>query len=252
MVKLKTIVDFLDTELKIKYFEDASHNGLQVANFGNIKKICVGVDASLEFFTLAAKEKANLLICHHGLSWKDSLKRITGMNYNRLKFLIQNDIALYAAHLPLDAHPELGNNIQICKKLGLKNIKQFGNYNNMLLGFTGSLPTPLNLKEFKQLVSSSVGKIVGTMDFGKKKISSVAVVSGGAASNILEAAELGIDVFLTGEPELTAYHIAQECRINAVFAGHYSTEVFGVKAVARLLEEKFLIKAEFIDTKTPF
>lgn len=252
MVKLKEITGFLDNELKIADFRDDSNNGLQVSNSGQVRNICVGVDASLEFFEMAAEKKAGLLICHHGISWNDSLKRITGMNYNRLKFLMDHDMALYAAHLPLDAHPRLGNNIQICRKLGLKSVKPFGDYHGMTIGFKGSLPKRVSLERFKDLVSSSVGKVTGYMDFGKPDVRSVVVVSGGGASVMTDAAESGADVFLTGEAGLSAYHVSREYGINAVLAGHYATEVFGVKAVASLLEKRFRVKAIFVDTKVPF
>ncbi|MBN1652872.1 MAG: Nif3-like dinuclear metal center hexameric protein [Deltaproteobacteria bacterium] len=126
--QLKQITDFLDKQLAISDYQDSSHNGLQVENRREIKQVCCGVDASMEFFQAARAAGANLLICHHGLSWDVSLKRITGLNYERVSYLIGNDMALYACHLPLDAHPRLGNNAQICKALGLVELKPFGVY----------------------------------------------------------------------------------------------------------------------------
>ena len=137
MTSLEIIVSFLNRELNIKAFSDDAHNGLQVENIGKIARVCVGVDASLAFFEEAAKRKADLVICHHGLSWGDSLKRITGLNYRRLKLLIDNDMALYACHLPLDAHPRYGNNAQICKAFGLRRLNPFGIYHGTPIGFSG-------------------------------------------------------------------------------------------------------------------
>ncbi|MDD5677635.1 MAG: Nif3-like dinuclear metal center hexameric protein [Kiritimatiellae bacterium] len=247
MTALKTIASFLDRELNIEAFSDNSHNGLQVENSGRIARVCVGVDASLAFFKEAGKRKADLVICHHGLSWGDSLKRITGLNYHRLKFLMDNDMALYACHLPLDAHPRHGNNAQICRAFGLRRLTPFGIYHGIPIGFSGSLPRAMPYAVFKARAHRVFGNAVGTMDFGKRIVRTVAIVSGGAAAEIGEAGQKGIDVYISGEPQLKAYHLAQEYGINAIFAGHYATEVFGVKALARLLASRFQVKTEFID-----
>lgn len=247
MKSLETIVSFLDRELNIKAFADDSHNGLQVENSGRISRVGVGVDASLAFFEEAARHKAQMVICHHGLSWGDSLKRISGLNYRRLKFLLDHDMALYACHLPLDAHPRLGNNAQIAKALGLQRLKPFGLYHGIPIGCCGSLPEAMPYAVFKARVQRVIGNTVGTMDFGKRRVRTVAIVSGAAAEEIDEAGQKGIDVYISGEPKLLAYHLAQELKINAIFAGHYATEVFGVKALAHLLASCFGLKTEFID-----
>ncbi len=253
MTKLNTIVGFLDRELKISEFNDSSNNGLQVENTGKIGKVCCGVDASMEFFEAARDKGADLLICHHGISWGNSLARISDLNYSRIKFLIENDIALYAAHLPLDAHPKYGNNALIAKALGLKKLKPFGSYNGSYIGFEGVLPKPMGYAAFKKKVSKAINPVgLHSMDFGKKSIRSVAVVSGGAAGEVAEAGQKGIDVYISGEPGLVAYSLAQEYGTNAIFAGHYATEVFGVRALGELLKKEFKIKSEFIDFKIQF
>jgi len=244
---LKRIVSFLDRELAIGEFRDYSNNGLQVQNKGKIRKICLGVDASMDFFQHVRDANANLAICHHGISWNDSLKHITDLNYSRIAFLIENDIALYGCHLPLDAHPKYGNNIQLCKALDIKKTRAFGIYNGIAIGFAGQLDTTSTYTAFKKKVESVVGNSLQTMDFGKKRIRSVAVVSGGAADELAQAALDDIDVYVTGEPKLSAYSIAQEYGINVIFAGHYATEVFGVKALAGLLSKSFNIPCEFLD-----
>lgn len=252
MASLKTIVSFLDKELDINAFEDSSHNGLQVEGPGRVKRVCAGVDASLDFFEKAAERKADLLICHHGLSWNDSLKRITGLNYRKLKFLMDSGMALYAGHLPLDAHPKLGNNARICDALGLKSRSKFGEYHGKEIGFKGSLPKPISYAAFKKKAGKVFKNELRAMDFGKKTIRTVAVCSGGAANMVEEAALRGADVFVSGEATLVAYHMAREHGINAIFAGHYATEAFGVKALAGLLAGKFDIKSEFLDMKIEF
>jgi dinuclear metal center YbgI/SA1388 family protein len=252
-MNLSRIVRFLDKELRIGDFKDSSHNGLQVENSGKVTRICCGVDASLAFFEQAARRGADLVICHHGLSWGDSLKRITDRNYERLSFLIRHGMALYACHLPLDAHPRLGNNAQLCKALGLRKVKPFGLYAGKMIGFAGELPKAMPYGEFKKVVARAVANgNMQTMDFGRKTVRTVGIVSGGAADEIAEAGQAGLDVYLTGEPKLHAWHFAQEYRINAIFAGHYATERFGVMAVAKELTRRFGLRAEFVDLQVPF
>lgn len=252
MTALKNIVTFLDRELKIADFKDSSHNGLQVENSGKIRRVCCGVDASMSFFKAARAKGADLVICHHGLSWGESMARITDLNYSRLKFLIENDMALYASHLPLDAHPRHGNNAGIARALGLRNLKPFGVYNGSEIGFAGRLPNPMTYSAFKKKVGTAMGSELQTMDFGKSRVQTVAVVSGGAAAEIVEAGQKGIDVYLSGEPALMAYSLAEEYKINAVFAGHYATEVFGVRTLGDVLQKRFAVKAEFINMHVPF
>ncbi len=242
----------MDTELEIAKFRDSSNNGLQVANSGRVRRICCGVDASLQFFEEAKSRGSDLMICHHGMSWNDSLKHITGVNYTRLEFLIRNDMALYASHLPLDAHRTHGNNARICKLLGLRKLKKFGLYNGAHIGFEGELPKAVSYSAFKKRVARLMHAEIRSMDFGKKTVRSVAVISGSAADELVEAGDKKIDVYLSGEPQLAAYSIAQEYGINAVFAGHYATETFGVQALADLLRRKFRMPCEFIDLHIPF
>ena len=253
MAKLKTIASFLDRELKVAEFEDGSNNGVQVANSGTVRTVCCGVDASLEFFEEAARRGADMVVCHHGLSWGDSLKRITGRNYRLLSFLVHHDMALYGAHIPLDAHPRYGNNILIARALGLQKRKRFGEHRGRLIGFEGTLPSSMRLETFKRRVGRVLSPAIRTMDFGPKTVRRAAVVSGGApAQELEEAAEKGIDVYVSGEPSLAVYNAAKECGMNAVFAGHYATEVFGVRALAGLLKKRFKVKAEFVDMGTPY
>lgn len=252
MTALKTIVSFLDRELNVGGFKDDCHNGLQVENSGTVKRICTGVDASLPFFERAAERKADLVICHHGMSWGDSLRRITHLNYRRVKFLLDHNMAVYACHLPLDAHPRHGNNALICKALGLRALKPFGIFHGAAIGLRGSLPRPMPLSEFKRLAQDVFGQVVATMDFGRKQVRTVAVISGGAPNQVGDAGECGVDVYVTGEPNLGAFNQAQEYGINAVFAGHYASETFGVKAVAAILSKRYRIPVEFIDMRIPY
>jgi dinuclear metal center YbgI/SA1388 family protein len=252
MTTLNRITAFLDEELSIDAFDDASHNGLQVANSGKVSRVCCGVDASMEFFREAARRKADLVVCHHGISWGDSLKRITGINYDRIAFLLRNDMALYACHLPLDAHPEHGNNARIAAALGLRDIRPFGLYRGVEIGFEGRLARRTAYDRFKDKVRTVIGPRLQSMDFGPERVRSVAVVSGGGAGEVEEAGRKGVDVYVTGEPALSAYSLAQEYGVNVLFAGHYATEVFGVKSLAALLKKSFDVKTEFVDLDVPY
>ncbi len=252
MADLATLCAWLDRTLNVDAFRDASHNGLQVANGGRVRKVCCGVDASLQLFEEARRRRADLVVCHHGISWGDSLRRIAGLNHRRVSFLIRNDMALYACHLPLDAHPRCGNNILICRALGLRRLRPFGLYNGTAIGFAGELPGLVPYETLKMRVGRVMAAPLRSMDFGRSRVRTVAVVSGGAADELAEAGQKGIDVYITGEPKLSAYHVAREYGLHAIFAGHYATETFGVRAVAGLIARRWQIEADFADLKTPF
>jgi dinuclear metal center YbgI/SA1388 family protein len=246
-MNLSKITTYLDKLLKLEQFTDHSNNGLQVANKGSVSSIACGVDASLEFFETAHTQGADMIICHHGISWGDSLKYITELNYQRISYLIENNIALYAAHLPLDAHPRYGNNAQICKALKLQEIKPFGRYGDSTIGFAGKLPKATPYKKLKLQIEKIMQNKLDTLDFGKKTIRTIGVISGGAAAETEQAAQQNLDLYISGEPSLQGYNLAKEYGINVIFAGHYATETFGVKALGRLLTTKFKLKSEFID-----
>jgi dinuclear metal center YbgI/SA1388 family protein len=250
--KLARIVALLDRELKTASFDDGSNNGLQVENSGRVGRVCCGVDASVAFIEAAARRGAGLLICHHGISWGDSLKRITERNYRIVSLLMEHDLALYASHLPLDAHPRLGNNAQICRALGLRRVEPFGVYRGQKIGFCGELRTAMTFGRFKTLVERTVNPDIGVLEFGKAKVRSVGVVSGGAAEEIAEAAEKGLDVYLTGEPSLNGHNLGQDLNMNVIFAGHYATERFGVQALGRWVAARFGVPWEFVDLGVPF
>lgn len=246
-VGLSGIVSYLDRELRVKEISDSSNNGLQVQNSGRVLKVCCGVDASLEFFEAAAQRDADLLIVHHGISWDDSLKRITRLNYLRLKFLIDHDMALYASHLPLDAHERYGNNVLICRALGLKKLEPFGVYRGTKIGMMGSVSGGESYIRFRKEVESAFGRKLLEMNFGPARVNRVAVVSGGGCGSLPEAEEAGADMFVSGEPTLAGRNLLKDAGMNALFGGHYVTERFGVEALAGVISRKFGVQAEFID-----
>ena len=252
-LSLSRLISALDAELRVKDFNDDSKNGLQVENArGRVSTVALGVDASLEFFRRAKEIGADLCVVHHGISWGESLSRITGENHKIVSFLIENGIALYAAHLPLDAHPRLGNNAGIARALGLAKIKSFCEYHGQQIGFKGEFAKAIPLAELQAKIRRVVCDGIeptrfAVLPFGKKTVKTLGVVSGGAASEVREAIADGLDCYLTGEANLQSYNAAKSAGINMIAAGHYATERFGVKAVGGFLKKRFEIPCEFID-----
>ena len=252
-MKKTELLAALADKMAIDSFEDYSNNGLQVDSRRiDIRKVVVGVDATLPFFKAAAEAGADLVICHHGISWGDSLRRLTGLNYELVKFLMDHDIALWACHLPLDAHPELGNNAGICAVLGLVDRKPFGEYHGRKIGFSGRLPTPMPRNAFANLVRGKIGRNLHAALFGPETIESVGVVSGGAADMAGQAADEGLDAYLDGEINHTAYILCQQRGLNLFAAGHYATERFGVRALGEWIGRAFGIEQQFIDFDLPW
>ena len=244
---LSSIVSHLDRELRIHEIADSSNNGLQVQNSGKVRKVCCGVDASVEFFEEAKERGADLLIVHHGISWRDSLKSITRLNYKRIKLLMDSDIALYACHLPLDTHPKYGNNVLIGKALGLKHLKPFGSYEGSKIAWSGTIPSGMRYAQFRKKAEKIFGRELHEMKFGLGTVKKVVVVSGGGAGMINDAVEAGADMFVSGEPTLAGRNLLSDAGMNGLFCGHYTTETFGVKALAEVVKKKFGVSAEFID-----
>lgn len=242
MATATQIAEFLDKELDINGIEDNSSNGLQVENTGEIKKIGFAVDACLETFQQAVKAGCQMLIVHHGLFWNKGKFYLTGTSYNKVKFLLENNLAVYAAHLPLDLHSEYGNNSIIAKMLGVKNLQVFAE-----VGCCGDVD--LTLDEVKKTLQKAKLQTL-TLPFGKKKITKVGICSGYGGDDLKEAAEKKLDLYITGEGSHRNYHEAKESNINVIFGGHYETEVWGVKALMRILKAQFKVKVEFIDVPT--
>lgn len=247
------LLTILADKLKISEFSDYSNNGLQVdSSKCEIRKICTGVDATLPFFVAAAKAGADMVICHHGISWGDSMKYISGLNYELVKCLIENRLALWACHLPLDANEALGNNSGICRALNVRDMKPFGFYHGQNIGFSGLLPKPLSRDAFTKLLGRKINSEVKVHPFGKKTISTVGVISGGAASEVSQAIDAGLDAYVTGEADLISYNNCLQRGMNMFAIGHYASERFGVRAVGEWLKSEFGIDHEFIDFSIPY
>ncbi|GHT64553.1 GTP cyclohydrolase 1 type 2 [Spirochaetia bacterium] len=243
---------FFKSFLAIEDFStaDVSLNGLQVDNDGlEIQKIAFGVDASLETFKGAVAAGAGMLFVHHGLFWGHPLA-LAGNHRQRIKFLIDNNIALYAVHLPLDQHPTLGNNAALAELLGLEQIEPFGLYHGRKIGYKGILAKPLSIEEAVRRISFKGRPPLGVYPFGKKENVTCAVISGGAADEALQAIDEGIDLYVTGESSHQVYHEILEGRLNMIAGGHYSTEVWGVRKVMEHCVRELSMDSEFIDVPT--
>lgn len=244
------ILNFLNRYLRIKDFNDPSLNGLQVEGKEDVKKVLFSVSYCYSAGIKAVEEKADMIIVHHGILWS-KVEPITGIFKHRIEPLLKNNINLLAYHLPLDAHPEIGNNISIINFFNPFKIKPFANYKGQNIGFTGILKKTLSIKEITDIIKSKINPVPLIFDYGKKEIKTISVVSGGAASMFIDAIEEKSDLYITGEPSEQVFELAKESKTNFISAGHHRTEVFGVKNLQSLIEKKFKIKTIFFDTNNP-
>jgi dinuclear metal center YbgI/SA1388 family protein len=248
MAKRNEIVNYLNNIL-YSTIEDWSSNGLQVQGKENISQIGLAVDASLAAYKNAVAINCDMLIVHHGLIW-NGIKYVTGDKYAHLKFLLDHDLNLYASHLPLDMHPKYGNNIQLARLVKLQNIKPFGVYNKQDIGFKGLLPKPMKLSDIANIFQKSIGGKYTLLPFGKDKIRTVGIISGGAAEDLAQAIDQHLDLYITGEPAHYNHHQAKEGNINVLYLGHYESEKLGVTAIGNLLQKKYKIRCIFLDVPT--
>jgi dinuclear metal center YbgI/SA1388 family protein len=234
---------------------DVSKNGLQAANndpdTAPVQKIAFGVDAGLETITRSAQAGAGLLFVHHGLLW-GQCEPITGVYYRRLKALFDADMALYACHLPLDAHPVSGNNYGLAARLGLQNQVPFGSYHGALIGVRGDLPegAALTPEELARRLFPGNFADCKIFPFGKTRIRSAAIVSGGAGDLVDQAAVAGVDAYITGEVEHQTYHLMKEMGITVIAGGHYVTETVGVSLMMKKTADDLGLETVFIDVPT--
>lgn len=244
------LIDYLDEYFRVDEIEDKSQNGLQVESPDDVKRIAFAVDGCQASFERAVAEDAQLLIVHHGLFWSDPLP-LVGPHFRRVRTLIEGGCGLYAMHLPLDLHPEVGNNAEMARLLGLDDRRPFGAYHGLEIGFAGRLDPPVEISTLiGRLVEALERPPIRVLDHGPEEIEHVGCVSGGAASMMDQVAEAGLDAYITGETDHASFHEAAERRLNVFFAGHYATETLGVKALAGHLEEQFGLETVFFDIPT--
>ncbi len=243
------LVAWLSDYLHIDTFKDPSMNGLQIEGVDTIRRIAASVDTSARTLQDAADNGADLLLVHHGLFWGKPLA-VTGPHAQRLRIALSAGLNLYAAHIPLDAHPEVGNNAMIARALSLQQLQPFGEWAGGKIGLAGSLPLTLSLQDFADRIQKLTGEICLVHGGGSPQVSRLGVLSGEGAGSIAEAAAMGLDTLLTGEPAHKYFYDSFEYGVNVVFAGHYETEVFGVRALAAKIEDTFGIPWQFLHHPT--
>jgi dinuclear metal center YbgI/SA1388 family protein len=251
MTQLSDIIAFLDDLLKVADFPDYGPNGLQVPGREEVTTVATGVSAHRELFERAAEAGAQLVIAHHGLFWDFHPRSVSAPMKERLRVLFDNEIALAGYHLPLDAHPEVGNNALICAALGLERAEPFGHHRGRSVGFVGRSAEGIPFDELRRRCVEAFGQEPFTWDSGPDVVRSVGIVSGAAASSFGEAIALGLDAFLTGEPAEHVMADAIESGTHFIAAGHYATETFGVRRLGELVAREFGVEHHFIAAPNP-
>ncbi len=240
MTERTTLTFYLDDLLNNQAIpEDKSNNGLQIEGKSSVSRVIGGVDACLELYQQAIKKSADFILVHHGESWGDGIKFFTGNIASRFKVLFQNEISLYASHLPLDAHRELGHNSQIAKAVNLENQTCFAEYANVEIGVYGDLSSPGTSTELADMLDEKLKTQSRVYDFNDKKLKRIGIISGSGLSAIYECKRLGLDCLITGEGDHTYYHIIKELDMTVITCGHYKTEVPGILAVLERIEQVY-------------
>ena len=247
MVRLVELVSYADQLLESAAFQDYCPNGLQVEGRAEVHRLVSGVPASLALLDAAIAREADAILVHHGYFWKGESPVISGIKYRRLQRLINAGVSLIAYHLPLDAHPGLGNNAQLARRLGLTELSSSGPG----LVMQGSLPRPLSIPAFCERLTASLARAPLHIPGTSKQIHRIAWCTGAAQDYLEAAAASGVDAYLTGEISERTVHIARECGIHFYAAGHHATERYGVQALGEHLAEHFPLHHEFIDIDCP-
>jgi dinuclear metal center YbgI/SA1388 family protein len=248
-VPLTEIVRYCDRVLRTDKIQDyeGAVNGLQVENRGSVSRIAATVDASLSTIKLALGSRADLMIVHHGLFWTSRQPWI-GKTYEILRLLLGSKMAVYSSHLPLDLHPKLGNNAQLCTALGFDEVDPFFYEKEQPIGL--QTRTRISLEDLKRKLHTLTGGPPVVVPGGPSICQRIGVVTGGAGSYLKQAAAEGVDTFVTGEGPHWTFALAEELGVNVLYAGHYATETFGVKALGEELSKRFNLPWSFIDYPT--
>jgi dinuclear metal center YbgI/SA1388 family protein len=248
-MRLEELCAYLDGYLRIGEVPDyaGALNGLQVANAGEVTRVAVAVDAAQATVDAAVRAGADFLLVHHGLFW-DGNQPVTGRRYRRLRALLEGGVAVYGAHLPLDVHPDVGNNAVLARELGVEPMGTFGDYKGYPLGVWGELD--LSREALCARLDELLGGRVKMVPGGPERVRRVGVITGGAGSMVPAATAARLDAFVTGEGAHHNYFDAEEGGINLFLGGHYATETWGVRALAAHLEERFGLPWSFLDHPT--
>jgi len=251
MINRAALLTELDTLLQPQFFKDYAPNGLQVQGRDDIRHLVSGVTATRALIERAIELQADAILVHHGYFWRGEDPSITGMKFHRVRLLIEHGINLFAYHLPLDAHPVLGNNAQLAQVLGFRVEGGLQPGEQRPIGNVGSLAQSLSLEELELQVAGLLGRKPLCISGGNHSIRRIAWCTGGAQGYIEQAAALGVDAYLSGEISEQTVHVARECGIHYIAAGHHATERYGAPAVGRHLAEKFKLEHTFVDIDNP-
>jgi dinuclear metal center YbgI/SA1388 family protein len=247
-MQLKELNNYLTQFLQIDRFSDYCPNGLQVEGRSEVRKIVTGVTASLALLERAEAVNADAILVHHGYFWRGEQQQVTGIKMRRLKFLLQHDINLFAYHLPLDAHDEIGNNIKLGELLGLKFAGWLDDKNMIAWS---SLEEPQPLQKVVDMINTKLNRTAQVIGDLSKPISTIAWCTGAAQGYIEQAIANNIDVFISGEISEQTVHLVRESETSYIAAGHHATERYGILALGEHLAKKFNLEHEFIDINNP-
>jgi dinuclear metal center YbgI/SA1388 family protein len=252
MASLHTIVEHLDSILDPDTFDDYGPNGLQVPGRETVETVVTGVSANVELFARARDENADLVLVHHGLFWAGPPRPLDRASKRRLQVLFDADMSLAAYHLPLDGHPEHGNNALLADGLGCEATEPFALHHGVPIGVAGTFAGDgITVEELTERVTSLTAREPLVLPEGPERIRRIGIVSGAGADYVLDAVAAGLDAFLTGEPAERVAAVAREEGIHFVAAGHHATETFGVKRLGDLLEQQHAIVHKFVDIPNP-
>jgi dinuclear metal center YbgI/SA1388 family protein len=250
-MRLADLVSWLDETLAARSFKDYGPNGLQVVGADEVTHLATAVSVSLDVIERAIADGAQALLVHHGLFWQGDDPVIGDLERRRLQTLFAGDLSLLAYHLPLDAHPTLGNNALLADLLELSDRVPFGEHGGVLLGVQGTLPSPAPVADVAAALGAALGSTPLVLAGGDHPVRTIGVVSGGAAKDIRQAAAAGLDAFVTGEPREDSAYVAAELGVHLIAAGHNATETVGVQAVGAAAAAHFGITTKFLPVVNP-
>jgi dinuclear metal center YbgI/SA1388 family protein len=251
MAQRDEIIAYLDDLLEIEAFADYCPNGLQVPGASEVSRVVTAVSAQRDLFERAAAAQAELALCHHGLFWESQSRALGPAMKERLRILFDADISLAGYHLPLDAHPEVGNNALICAALGLERAEPFAEYQGRTIGFVGRSSEGIPFAELRRRCAAAFEQEPFVWESGPELVHSVAIVSGGAPGSFAAAIARGVDAFLTGETAENVMADARENGVHFIAGGHYATERFGIRRVGELVAERFGVEHQFVEIPNP-
>lgn len=250
-IDCETLVEYLDDYLQAGQGRDYCPNGLQVEGRRRIHKLITGVSACQALFERARQLGGDAVLVHHGLFWEGDSRSLTGVAYRRVAELVRAEVALLSYHLPLDRHPEVGNNAVAARRLGLVDLEPFGFHDGLAVGFSGTFPTPVTPTELVARCRYLFDNEPLAFLSGPESISSLAIVSGRAEREVHGAIRQGLDAYVTGEATEWVMNLVREARIHYLACGHHATERLGIQALGQHIAERFDLEVEFVDVPNP-